>query len=173
MGTFNLTQVAEFPTRICKNKGTIIDSLFIDRMKFKNILVSPFVNGLLDHDTQIISLDNIKSLALHSFPKKKLRIINDFTLKNFLSSLRKELWLTVYEAKNVNCMFNFFHCTFQRIFESSFPIAYKGYKSYDNGWITAGIRISCKRKQSLHILSRTSGNQLVQEYYKKYCKVFY
>jgi hypothetical protein len=171
METFNLTQVVNFPTRICNNKETIIDSLFIDRMKFKNILVFPFVNGLSDHDAQIVSLDNIKTLALHSVSKKKFRIINDFTLMNFLSSLKKESWLTVYEAKNVNGMFNNFHFTFQRIFESSFPIVYKGYKSHDNGWITTGIRISCKRKQSLYIICRTSGNRLAQEYYKKYCKV--
>jgi hypothetical protein len=125
METFNLTQVVEFPTRICKNKGTIIDSFFIDRMKFKNILVSPFVNGLSDHDAQIISLDNIKSLALHSVPKKKLRIINDITLKNFLSSLRKELWLMVYEAKNDNCILIIFIAPFREFLRVVSPLFIK------------------------------------------------
>jgi hypothetical protein len=34
-----------------------------------------------------------------------------------------------------------------------------------------GIRASCKRKQSLYIICRTSENDLVKEYYKKYRKI--
>jgi hypothetical protein len=45
-------------------------------------------------------------------------------------------------------VFNNFHCTFLRNFYNSFPIVYKGYISDNNGWITAGIRNSCKRKQA-------------------------
>ena len=29
---------------------------------------------------------------------------NDLTLMNFQSSLKEELWVTVYEAENVNCI---------------------------------------------------------------------
>jgi hypothetical protein len=66
---------------------------------------------------------------------------------NFQSSLKEELWVTVYEAENVNCMFNNFHWTLLRNFDNSFPIVYKGYKSDNNGWITIGIRNSCKRNK--------------------------
>jgi hypothetical protein len=34
-----------------------------------------------------------------------------------------------------------------------------------------GIRNSCKRKQSLCIICRTSENHQVKEYYKKYCEI--
>jgi hypothetical protein len=45
MRTFNLTQVVNVPTGSFNNKGTLIDSLFIDHMKFKSIPIHPFVNG--------------------------------------------------------------------------------------------------------------------------------
>ena len=54
MKTFNLMQVVNFPTRICNNKGTLIDSIFLDKGKFNNISVHPFENGLSDHVAQFL-----------------------------------------------------------------------------------------------------------------------
>lgn len=34
MNTYNLTQVADFPTRITKNTGTLIDTIFVDIPNF-------------------------------------------------------------------------------------------------------------------------------------------
>ena len=56
MNTFNLTQVINFPTRINANNGILIDPIFVDTSIFTNIHVEPFINGLSDHDTQIIYL---------------------------------------------------------------------------------------------------------------------
>jgi hypothetical protein len=115
METFNLTQEVNFPTRTFKNKGTLIDSLFIDHMKFKSISVHSFVNGLSDNDAQIIHLNNTETSTSKSFSKKKSRIVNDLCLAQFQSSLKEESRDTVYEANNVNCMFSNFHCTLVRI----------------------------------------------------------
>jgi len=46
MKTFNLTQAVTFPTRICNNKGILIDSIFSDNAKFQNLSVHPFDSGL-------------------------------------------------------------------------------------------------------------------------------
>jgi len=60
MKTFNLTQVVNLPMRISNNKGMLIDSIFLDTMKYSCISVYPLENGLSDHDEQIPILENIK-----------------------------------------------------------------------------------------------------------------
>ena len=61
MKTFNLTQAVTFPTRICNDKGTLIDSIFLDNTKLNNISVHPFDSGLSDHIAQILTLGGYKS----------------------------------------------------------------------------------------------------------------
>ena len=56
MNTFNPTQVVDFPTRIINNNGTLIDTIFVDTTINDKIQVKPFINGLSDHDVQIICL---------------------------------------------------------------------------------------------------------------------
>jgi hypothetical protein len=65
---------------------------------------------------------------------------------------------------------NVFLKTFINIFEASFPVAYL-YKNKDNGWITKGIKISCKRKRSLYILNKNYNNPKLKLYYKHYCAI--
>jgi hypothetical protein len=84
--------------------------------------------------------------------------------------LREEVWDSVYNSKDVNKMFNNFHCILLRHFKNSFPIQYKTYRPKHNDWITKGIKISCKRKRNLYIIYKHSNNQ-VKEYYKKYCAI--
>ena len=54
--TYNLTSLVNFPTRIQKNSTTAIDNIFIDTSKIGNYIISPIINGLPDHDAQIIRL---------------------------------------------------------------------------------------------------------------------
>jgi hypothetical protein len=56
-------------------------------------------------------------------------------------------------------------------FESCFPIQYVTKKSRDNSWITPGIRISCKRKHSLYLLSKAGNNPNIKSYYLLYSKM--
>jgi hypothetical protein len=58
MNTFNLKQVVDFLTRITNNNGKLIDNIFVDIMIYDKIQVKPFINGLSDHNAQIICLQN-------------------------------------------------------------------------------------------------------------------
>jgi exonuclease III len=60
MNMFNLTQVVTFPTRICNNKGTLIDNIFLDKTKLNNLTVHALDNGLSDYTAQILTLVNLK-----------------------------------------------------------------------------------------------------------------
>lgn len=163
MKTFNLVQVVDFPTRVCNNKGTLIDSIFIDNGKFNNISVHPFENGLSDHVAQILILGNIEvPLQKHKSTRKTRRIDKD-SIDNFQSCLREEAWDTVYNSDDANRMFNNFHCILLRHFESSFPIQYTTYRNKHNEWITKGIRVSCKRKRNLYTLYKHSNNPQVKK----------
>jgi hypothetical protein len=58
-----------------------------------------------------------------------------------------------------------FFRVYLNIFETSFPIVYLN-KYNDNAWIIKGIRISCKKKRSLYLLSRNCNTPEVKLYYK-------
>jgi hypothetical protein len=71
--TYNLTSVVNFPTRIQQNSATAIDNIFIDTSKMGNYSVSPIINGLSDHDAQLITILSYNSRP----PSKKYRLIRN------------------------------------------------------------------------------------------------
>jgi hypothetical protein len=88
INTFNLMQVVDFPTRIINNNGTLIDTIFVDTMIYDKIQVKAFINGLSDHDAQIICLQNANIGLQQSVSKKKSRLINEQTIKHFQTLLK-------------------------------------------------------------------------------------
>ena len=66
--TYNLKSVVNFPTRIQKNSATVSDNIFIDTSKMGNYSISPIINGLSDHDAQLIILHSYNSRP----PSKKI-----------------------------------------------------------------------------------------------------
>jgi len=74
---------------------------------------------------QKFSLKNITAPLQRYTHTSKTRIMDDKSIVNFQSHLRKEAWDSVYNSEDVNEMFNNFHCTFLRHFENSFPLRYK------------------------------------------------
>jgi hypothetical protein len=90
MKMFNLIQVVDFPTRISNNKGTLLDSIFIDSTKYDNVSVYDFVNGLSDHNAQIIILGNIKNPSRKVALKNKIRVIDAQTIAKFQLLLKEE-----------------------------------------------------------------------------------
>ena len=138
-----------FPTRICNNKGTLIDSIFLDNAKFQNLSVHPFDSSLSDHVAQILTLRNITVPLQKYIHTSKTRIMDDKSIANFQSHLREEAWDSDYNSEDVNEMFNNFHSILLRHFENNFLLSYKSYITKHNGWITKGIKISCQRKREL------------------------
>lgn len=57
LSTHNLEQVAGFPTTVSRNKGTLIDNIFLGKAKQSCISVYSIKNGLPDQDTQVLILD--------------------------------------------------------------------------------------------------------------------
>ena len=149
MNSRNLTQAANFPTRKTNNEGTLIDVIFIDTTKYDQIQIKPIINGLSDHDAQIIYLNKINSKSQPKFPKKKVRTLNEHTISHCLSYLKEESWNQIYNISFINGKFNSFHDTLLRHYETSFPDMYMQRGPMKNNWITKGIKISCGKKREL------------------------
>jgi hypothetical protein len=59
LATYNLHSTVNFPTRITNHSSTAIDNIFINKVTNSNYSIESFINGLSDHDTQILVLHNI------------------------------------------------------------------------------------------------------------------
>jgi hypothetical protein len=56
LSTYNPIGTVYFPTRIANNSVTLRNNIFIDNRR--NHSIKPCVNGLSDHDAQLITLNN-------------------------------------------------------------------------------------------------------------------
>jgi exonuclease III len=57
--TYNLTHTVIFATRIQNNSSTAIDNIFVDSIRLNSSSTSPIINGLTDHDAQLLTVNNI------------------------------------------------------------------------------------------------------------------
>jgi hypothetical protein len=73
--TFNLSNIANFPTRINNKSSVAMDSIFIDMYKFKNYSIILVVNSLSDHDVQLLSSNKLKILNSKSCSYTKWQMI--------------------------------------------------------------------------------------------------
>jgi hypothetical protein len=60
LATYSLYNTVNFPTRVGSKSCTATDSLFLDKYKVNGYPIIPIVNGLSDHDAQLLILNNIK-----------------------------------------------------------------------------------------------------------------
>ncbi|MDR0318556.1 MAG: hypothetical protein LBI09_00785 [Nitrososphaerota archaeon] len=114
-----------FPTRCQKNSATAIDNIFIDIDRKHDYSVCPIINGLSDHDAQLITFNTISLKP----PIKQIMEIRKFdknSINDLLNKLSYETWDTTFSSKDVNVMLNAFLDTYLKIFHSSFPL--KKYK---------------------------------------------
>jgi exonuclease III len=169
LASFNLFSTIKFATRVFKNSCTLIDNIFID-INLHEFLVYPFINGLSDHDAQVITLNNI------TLPSRKQiyyyrRDINDLSMSQFTFFLSFENWENVFSETNVNKAFNNFLNNFLRIFYTCFPVLKSPYLHKYKPWLTPGIRISCANKRKLYLDYRNSNDPDIRAHFKKYCRI--
>jgi hypothetical protein len=108
-------------------------------MKYDKTKIKPTINGLSDHNTQIISLENINNVLKKKDFKRRIRLINKQTVKNFQMLSKDKSWDSIYNVRKFNDMFNNFQSIHVRYFENNFPISYRAHRLNDNNWITKAI----------------------------------
>ena len=167
LASFNLFSTVKFPTRIFKNTSTQIDNIFANIYNL-DFTVYPVINGLSDHDAQIIALTNITTFI----PKQSfslIRKIDDNAIKKFVYLLSFENWENVF-IEDVNMIYNNFVNTYVRIFYASFPLIKIKNSQHLKPWLTKGIKISCLNKRRLYLNYRNSNNPTLRNHYKRYCR---
>ena len=169
LASFNLFSTVKFPTRTFNNSRTLIDNIYINTNAY-NFAVSPLINGLSDHDVQIINLTHILSTTSKRLLSFSRRIDSDSIFK-FTDLLSYENWEDVFVDNNVNILFNNFLNTFLKIFYACFPTRKKNEHKISKPWLTTGIRISCANKRKMYATYRISNNPNYRAYYKNYCKI--
>jgi len=80
------------------------------------------------------------------------------------------IFLVITEIWMLDSLFNSFLKNYLRIFCSSFPPRKITERSINNSWITPGIKISCRCKKCLYLLTRDSDDTNLKNCYKQYCK---
>jgi exonuclease III len=56
LAMYNLHSAVNFPTRVTKHSSTAIDNIFMNTATNSNYSIESFINGLSDHDAQILIL---------------------------------------------------------------------------------------------------------------------
>ena len=105
--SYNLTGVVEFPTRFGLNSQTAIDNIFIDISTNGNYELYPLINGLSDHDAQMLILNKgqKKEKECYTYTKRK---INEYTIADFQFNLSHETWEQLFDGNDANEIFNTF-----------------------------------------------------------------
>jgi hypothetical protein len=107
----------------------------VDKSKLNLSSISPIINALSDHNVQILTFKNIYIYAtINKFSlKQRTRLINNKTIMNVQTVLKKETWESLYKDKDPNRMFNSFLCNFLNILQASFPVKCKSTKEKMTG----------------------------------------
>jgi len=135
---YNLKDTVSFPMRNFNGSSTVIDNIFIDLSR--NFTRNPLINGLSDHDTQLLKLENISAL-IQEFTSCYVRDINSFTVDEFQSKLQTKSWENIFEESDTNVVIlnNFLNIYLNICYacftKSTLNCTHNRY----NLWITGGI----------------------------------
>jgi hypothetical protein len=111
----------DFPIRITKNTSTAIDNIFIDKTRNNDYAIEPLINGLSDHDAQVLVLHNIKIINQET-PFTIKRLINSDTIAQFKLNLSYESWSDTFTDNDVDFNFKKFLNAYLRILTTVFLI---------------------------------------------------
>jgi hypothetical protein len=117
----NLTNTIHFPTRIQNKSATAIDNIFIDTSTYNNYVILPIINGLSDHDAQMITINDIHLKVMKNSPCL-IRRFSELGISDFRIRLSLETWDNVFDNTDMNSMYNSFLNTYLRAFYTSFPL---------------------------------------------------
>jgi hypothetical protein len=133
---YNLKSRVNFPTRITNVLSTAIDNIFI--YISKNFTVSPLINGLSDHDAELLILENV-IVPILEFTSCYFRNISSFTIYKFQTKLSMESWEYISEGSDTSVIFNNFLNLYLKIFYAWFTKSKINSAHRYNPCITRGI----------------------------------
>ena len=122
LNLYNLASVINIPTRVKNNLTSAID-IFVDTTQFGMHTMGSTVNGLSDHNAQMLELHvvNLNS-ERNNYKTVTIRNTNFNSMNEFKDKLSSELWQDVFEndSTDVDSIFNSFLNTYLQISYSCF-----------------------------------------------------
>jgi hypothetical protein len=115
--SYNFSGTVNFPTRIHNKCITAKDNIFIDKVKYENYSM---VNGLSDHDAQIVTFSNI-TVDKRIGKTRSIREFNKLSISQFAVNFSCENWENVFIKEDVDTVFNNF-CNILENFQLQLPI---------------------------------------------------
>lgn len=154
------------PTRITDHSRTCIDNIISNVDLNKSGVVEL---GLSDHTLQYASL-NISVKKDNSKYYKLVRDLKETNLHKLSTQLLQMSWDEVYNEKDYNKCFDYFHDKLTEAFEICCPlIKVRGDTNKNNkNWLTPGIKKSCETKRDLFIKSKVTKCETDSTHYKRY-----
>lgn len=120
--------IVNFAAGIQNNSSIAIDNIFVENSRINLSSVSPILNGLSDHNAEILTIKNIYS-TINKFPLiQRTRLRDKETIMNFQTLLQLETWKSFNVDKDPYHTFNLFLCILLNIFQASFPVKHKNMK---------------------------------------------
>jgi hypothetical protein len=90
--------------------------------KNENYIICFRINGLLDHDANIIELNNFNIQEQYYNKTQIIGNFNECIITDFKTKLSFETWDDIFEGNDVNAVFNNFLHTYLRKYSSSTKI---------------------------------------------------
>lgn len=146
LATFGMNQKIFQATRETNTTCSLLDNIFTNFVTDDGLVLN---TALSDHYGQYLSI-NLKR-SPKSVQKVKLRLFTENKLQQLYDLLAEENWGYLYSCVNPNEAYNYFRHKLMKSVDLLVrykTVQYHNYKT--TGWITKGIRISCKKKRILY-----------------------
>jgi hypothetical protein len=91
LSTFGLEGTVKSPTRVTSYSKTQIDNIFLNNKYFKALLTYVLVNGISDHEGQLLILPDLTNTSLWTSSFYK-RVKDDHSVQKFVMALSYECW---------------------------------------------------------------------------------
>jgi hypothetical protein len=92
---------------IQNNHVSSIEYIFLNYTRLNYYTITPFINGLSDHDAQCVLIHDIDALIIPVLARN-VRKINTDHIAEFTYYLSFETWNDVFMDKDMNSVFNYF-----------------------------------------------------------------
>jgi len=119
--SYNWASIIKFLTRIQNTSATAIYKIFIDVSQFEGYTIAPVINGISDHDAQLLTISTDYTYV-PTQRSKSVRKINKRTVSDFIDKLSCKSWVSIFNSEDVNARLNSFLNIYLRIFYSNLPL---------------------------------------------------
>lgn len=171
MSEYKLTQHIKDPTHITQTTSTCLDLIFTN-FNTKDLHTHVREIGFSDHCGTILTFNIPQQQKILNWYTKK-RTYNATNINKFKLELTTVNWNDIItKNKDIDQNYNAFNNKLQTILNKTIPKQkVKQKKNCKKYWLTKGIKLSCKNKRLLKILTIKINNPIINKYYKNYEKI--